>query len=81
MSKRVSLPALIVTIGLIAASIYLWYTLMVLNTDYGNYLIYIQILASMVLAFALLMSLGCYAAYMDFSQEDMQRIEESYTKK
>jgi hypothetical protein len=81
MSKRVGLPTLIVTIGLIAATIYLWYNLMVLNTDYGDYNLYIRVLAVAVLAFAVLMTAGCYAAYMQFSQEDMERIEESYTKK
>lgn len=81
MSKKVGLPALIVTIGLIIASIYLWYNLMVLNTDYGDYSILIRVLAIAVAAFAILMAAGCYAAYMQFSQEDMQRIEESYTKK
>ena len=81
MSKRVGLPALIVTIGLIAATIYLWYNLMVLNTDYGVNSNLIQFLAVAVLACTLLMSAGCYATYMQFSQEDMERIEESYTKK
>lgn len=81
MSKRVGLPALIVTIGLVIASIYLWYNLMVLNTDYGTNLVFIQILAVIVLSFAVLMSLGCYATYMEFSQDDLKMIEDSYNKK
>jgi hypothetical protein len=81
MSKKVGLPALIVTLVLTAATIYLWYNLMVLNTDYGDYNILIRVLAVAVAAFAIIMAAGCYAAYMQFSQEDMQRIEDSYTKK
>lgn len=80
MSKRVGLPALIVTILLVAASIYLWYNLMVLNTDYGDYSLYIKILAAIILSFAVLMTLGCYATYMSFSQEDLKMIEDSYKK-
>jgi hypothetical protein len=81
MSKRVGLPALIVTIGLIAATIYLWYNLMVLNTDYGDYYILIQVLAIGVAGSAVLMSAGCYATYMSFSQEDLEKIGNDATKK
>jgi hypothetical protein len=81
MSKRIGLPVLIVTIGLIAATIYIWYNLIALNTDYGYYNISIRVLAIVVAGFSLLMASGCYATYRNFSEEDLEKIGNDATKK
>jgi hypothetical protein len=81
MSKKVGLAAVIVTLVLTVISIYIWYNLMVLNTDYGDYYILIRVLAIGIAGAAVLMAAGCYAAYMNFSQEDLEKIGDDATKK
>lgn len=81
MSKKVGLPALIITLLLLALSIYLCYNLMVLNTDYGELHTFVLGLAVVSIVFAVMMLAGCYAVYMDFSQDDLEKIGDSAQKK
>lgn len=81
MSGKIHVPSFVITLGLVAISIYLCYNLMVLNTDYGSYHGAILVLAIAVLGITLMMVAGCYARYMEFSQEDLEKIGDSAQKK
>jgi hypothetical protein len=72
MPRKLGLPAIIVTCALVGASIWLWWTVVINNTDFGSYNDSIRLLMVAVIALAFAMVAGCYVAYMGWSHEDLE---------
>ena len=76
MPKRLGIPVIIFTCALVAASIWLWWTLVINNADFGNYNDAIRLLMIAVIVLAFVMVGGCYAVYMGWSHEDLEKMDD-----